>query len=111
MASVPLVYAIGNKPTCSHSANGMPRSSAISRSLNSVSVVHADPSPRDRSASMNDHSVGITEPQRLDCQNTDVRSACAPAPSPSVRPATMGTHSTGTSCRWSRRWNTLRAMR
>ena len=60
---------------------------------------------------MNDHSVGITEPQRLDCQNTEVRSACAPAPRPSVRPATIGTHSTGTSCRWSRRWNTLRAMR
>ena len=57
---------------------------------------------------MNDHSVGITEPHRLACQNTDVRSAGAPSPRPSVRPATIGTHSTGTSCRWSRRWNTLR---
>ena len=43
-----------------------------------MSVVHAEPRPRERSASMNDQSVGITEPHRLACQNTDVRSACAP---------------------------------
>jgi hypothetical protein len=29
---------------------------------------------------MNDHSAGMTDPQRLDCQNTEVRSACAPSP-------------------------------
>ena len=60
---------------------------------------------------MNDHSAGTTEPHRLACQNTSVRSAWAPAPWPSVRPATIGTHSTGTSWRCSARCITLSVMR
>ena len=60
---------------------------------------------------MNDHSAGITEPQRLACQNTSVRSAWAPPPKPSVRPATSGMHSTGTSWRCSARCITLSVMR
>ena len=100
--SSPMVYATGKRPACMCVSYGMPSRSAASRSRCRCSVVHAEPRPRERRASMKLHTAGRIDPQRLAWSKIEPWS---------VRPATTGTTSTGTSCRCSRRWNTDALMR
>jgi hypothetical protein len=92
--SVPRVWATGMSAACITASNGIPSSSAASRSGRRWKVVRTLPSPRARAASMKLQAPGMIDLHREACTTTGAWS---------VRPSTHGITWTGTWWMWSAR--------
>ena len=71
---------MGNRPPCVTVSYGIPNNSATSLSLGKCNVVHADPKPLSRKASMKLQTAGSSDPHALACPNVGTPVSNLPAP-------------------------------